>query len=58
MSWTKVEKGKGAYTKVDKSDNKESWFKQGWFTNWFSGILILFRKVEKEKGTCTKVIKE
>ena len=58
MSGIRVEKDEGNCTKVNKTDSQENWFRQGWFTNWFSGILVLFRKVEKDEGTCTKVTKE
>ena len=52
--WTKVEKSTGTNTKVDKID--KGWLRQGWFTDWLSGIL--WRKVEKLTSTGTKVSKE
>ena len=42
-----------SWTKVDKTD--KGWF-QGWFIDWLSGVL--WEKVNKEGGNCTKVEKE
>ena len=52
-TYSKVEKEIATYTKVDRAD--KGWFKQGWFTAWFSGEI--YRKVEKEIATYTKINK-
>ena len=52
--WSKVEKSTATNTQVDKNDKGH--FRSGWFTDWLSGIL--WRKVSKDTGDCTKVTKE
>ena len=53
MAYTKIEKETSEYTKVDKAD--KGWFKQGWFTAWFSGEI--YRKVAKVLSNYTKINK-
>jgi len=51
MSWTKVDREKEDWNKVDKT---EGWFKTGWFFDWF-GKAFDWEKVEKEKEDWNKV---
>ena len=52
-TYTKVEKEISTYTKTDKVD--KGWFRQGWFTGWFSGEI--YHKIAKVLSTYSKVDK-
>ena len=54
MAYTKIDKEISTYTKVDKND--KGWFKQGWFTAWFTNEI--YRKVAKVISTYTKINKD
>ena len=55
-TYTKIEKETATYTKTDKTDKTgKGWFKQGWFTAWFSGET--YRKVKKILSNYTKIDK-
>jgi len=55
MSWTKVEKEEGTFTKIDKTD--VGWLVNGWLT--FGWLLDSFyEKVSKIISNWTKVNKE
>ena len=51
--YTRVDKNVSTYTKVDKKDTEQGWFKQGWFLDWLSSWGI-YRKVEKVLSNYTK----
>ena len=55
--WTKVEKEKTEYTKVDRTER--GWLSGPWFFDWFSGAFRgIWIKINKEIGDWIKVTKE
>ena len=55
--WTKIEKGKEDWNRVDRTD--VGWFKGGWFFDWFGRTLReVWTKVERKKEDWNRVNRE
>ena len=57
MSWIKVDKEIGTYTRIDKTEPKGGQFKSPWFFSWFKEIVDFYYKINKEIGTFEKIDK-